>query len=102
MIPVFNFHEGYLSVNYSDNYFRLSQRHPEVPRLSPKHYEVSHRCSLKIRRGVRPASNYACAAIRSPGPRLPVASSALRGDRRTDPARALSGDGPFQQPRAVP
>mmetsp|Transcript_22137 Transcript_22137/g.52946 ORF Transcript_22137/g.52946 Transcript_22137/m.52946 type:complete len:112 (+) Transcript_22137:352-687(+) len=40
MIPVFNFHEGYLSVNYSDNYFRLSQRHPEVPRLSPKHYEA--------------------------------------------------------------
>lgn len=26
--------QGYLSVNYSDNYFFLSQRHPEVPRLT--------------------------------------------------------------------
>ena len=29
-IPVFNFFEGYLSVNFSDNYYFLSQRHPEV------------------------------------------------------------------------
>lgn len=33
-IPVFNYHEGYLSVNYSDNYYLLSQRHAEVPRLT--------------------------------------------------------------------
>lgn len=39
-IPVLNFHKGYLSVNFSDNYFRLSQRHPEVPRLTPAHYEA--------------------------------------------------------------
>lgn len=33
-MPVFNFFEGYLSVNFSDNYFFLSQRHAEVPRLT--------------------------------------------------------------------
>ena len=33
-MPVFNFFEGYLSVNFSDNYYFLSQRHPEVPRLT--------------------------------------------------------------------
>ena len=32
--------QGYLSVNYSENYFRLSQRHPEVPRLTPAHHEA--------------------------------------------------------------
>lgn len=37
-IPVFNFHQGYLSVNYSDNYYLLSQRHAEVPKLTPDHY----------------------------------------------------------------
>jgi hypothetical protein len=40
MIPVFNYHKGYLSVNYSDNYYLLSQRHAEVPRLTPAHYEA--------------------------------------------------------------
>ena len=35
---VFNFHQGYLSVNYSDNYYHLSQRHAEVPKLTPDHY----------------------------------------------------------------
>ncbi|GFR42078.1 hypothetical protein Agub_g2873, partial [Astrephomene gubernaculifera] len=39
-IPVFNYHRGYLSVNYSDNYYHLSQRHPEVPRLTPQHHEA--------------------------------------------------------------
>ena len=39
-IPVFNYHAGYLSVNYSDNYYLLSQRHAEVPRLTPAHYEA--------------------------------------------------------------
>lgn len=32
--------QGYLSVNYSDNYYKLSQRFPEVPRLTPAHYEA--------------------------------------------------------------
>lgn len=32
--------EGFLSVNYSENYFRLSQRHPEVPRFTPAHHEA--------------------------------------------------------------
>ncbi len=27
-------------MNYSDNYYRLSQRFPEVPRLTPAHYEA--------------------------------------------------------------
>ena len=39
-IPVFNYHAGYLSVNFSSNYFLLSQRHPEVPRLTPAHLEA--------------------------------------------------------------
>lgn len=40
LIPVFNFYQGYLSVNYSDNYFRLSQRHPAVPRFTDKHHQA--------------------------------------------------------------
>lgn len=39
-IPVFNYHQGYLSVNYSDNYFLLSQRHAEVPRLTQDQYDA--------------------------------------------------------------
>ncbi|KAI3425042.1 hypothetical protein D9Q98_008420 [Chlorella vulgaris] len=39
-IPVLNFHEGYLSVNFSSNYYMLSQRHKEVPRLTPAHLEA--------------------------------------------------------------
>jgi hypothetical protein len=39
-IPVFNYYKGYLSVNYSDNYYLLSQRHAEVPRLTKEHYEA--------------------------------------------------------------
>lgn len=39
-IPVFNYHKGWLSINYSDNYYLLSQRHAEVPRLTPAHYEA--------------------------------------------------------------
>ena len=32
--------QGHLSVNYSDNYYLLSQRFPEVPRLTAAHYEA--------------------------------------------------------------
>lgn len=32
--------QGSLSVNYSDNYYLLSQRFPEVPRLTAAHYEA--------------------------------------------------------------
>jgi hypothetical protein len=39
-VPVFNYHKGFLSVNFSDNYFLLSQRHKEVPRLTPAHHEA--------------------------------------------------------------
>ena len=39
-IPVLNFHAGYLSVNFSANYYAGSQRHAEVPRLTPAHLEV--------------------------------------------------------------
>ena len=35
-----NILQGYLSVNYSDNYYLLSQRFPEVPRLTAAHYEA--------------------------------------------------------------
>ncbi len=37
---MFNYHRGYLSINYSDNYYILSQRHKEVPRLQAEHYEA--------------------------------------------------------------
>lgn len=33
-------HQGGLSVNYSDNYYHLSQRHADVPRLTQQHYEA--------------------------------------------------------------
>lgn len=29
-----------MSVNYSDNYYLLSQRFPEVPRLTQQHYDA--------------------------------------------------------------
>lgn len=29
-----------MSVNYSENYFHLSQRHPEVPRFTSAHHEA--------------------------------------------------------------
>ena len=32
--------QGGLSVNYSDNYYLLSQRHPDVPRLTQQHHEA--------------------------------------------------------------
>ncbi len=44
-IPVFNFFEGYLSVNFSDNYYFLSQRHEEV-RLGGLYPECCPLCHL--------------------------------------------------------
>ena len=35
-----SFHAGHLSVNFSSNYYLLSQRHDDVPRLTPAHLEV--------------------------------------------------------------
>ena len=32
--------QGGLSINYSDNYYLLSQRHPDVPRLTQLHHEA--------------------------------------------------------------
>jgi hypothetical protein len=32
--------QGYLSINFSDNYYYLSQRHPEVPRLTEQHVKA--------------------------------------------------------------
>ena len=32
--------QGGLSINYSDNYYLLSQRHPDVPRLTQQHHEA--------------------------------------------------------------
>ena len=32
--------QGGLSINYSDNYYHLSQRHADVPRLTVQHYEA--------------------------------------------------------------
>lgn len=39
-IPIFNYFKGGLSINYSDNYYHLSQRHADVPRLTQQHYEA--------------------------------------------------------------
>lgn len=38
--PARSFHEGWLSTNFSSNYYLLSQRHEDVPRLTPAHLEV--------------------------------------------------------------
>ncbi len=42
-LPVFSYHDGYLSTNISTNYFFSSQRHAEVPRLTQVHAALSHR-----------------------------------------------------------
>jgi hypothetical protein len=39
-IPVANFYQNNVSINYSDNYFYSAQRHPQVPRLTPLHLEA--------------------------------------------------------------
>ncbi|KAL4531948.1 hypothetical protein Ndes2437B_g02377 [Nannochloris sp. 'desiccata'] len=39
-IPVLNFYQGHLSINYSDNYFYSAQRHSQVPLLTPQHVEA--------------------------------------------------------------
>ncbi len=39
-IPVFNWHEGYLSAIYQRQYIDSAQRFPEAPRLTPKHVEA--------------------------------------------------------------
>lgn len=33
-MPVFNYYRGFLSINYSPNYYVAAQRHPEVPKLT--------------------------------------------------------------------
>lgn len=71
-VPVLNFYEGYLSVNFSSNYYILSQRHKEVPRLTPAHLEaikvfeeVAWSDSLRLDWNLRPGevqllSNHVC------------------------------------------
>ena len=54
--------QGYLSVNYSDNYYKLSQRFEEVPRLTPAHYEAMALFNELAKR----AALSACAAHRRP------------------------------------
>ncbi|KAL6780837.1 hypothetical protein ACKKBG_A08640 [Auxenochlorella protothecoides x Auxenochlorella symbiontica] len=39
-IPAFNYFQGNLTVNWSSNYYLLSQRHEAVPRLTPAHLEA--------------------------------------------------------------
>ncbi len=69
---MFNYHKGYLSVNYSDNYYHLSQRHAEVPKLQAEHHEAMRLFNelasgpeLSIRMVLRPGdvqllSNHTC------------------------------------------
>ena len=61
-IPVFNFHKGHLSVNISENYFLLSQRHAEVPRLTPDHYEA-----LRVFTAYASSPELAISAMLQPG-----------------------------------
>lgn len=39
-IPVFNWHEGYLTALYQRQYVDSAQRFPEAPRLDPRHIEA--------------------------------------------------------------
>lgn len=34
--PIFQYHDGYLSVNHTGTYYHLAQRHSYVPRMTPK------------------------------------------------------------------
>eukprot|EP00884_Botryococcus_braunii_P012117 jgi/Botrbrau1/20906/Bobra.0135s0037.1 len=38
--PIFNYHDGYLSVSFSATYYELSQRHPQIPRLTDEQKEA--------------------------------------------------------------
>jgi hypothetical protein len=40
LIPVFSFHEGYLTVFYQRQYIDSAQRFEDAPRLTPKHVEA--------------------------------------------------------------
>jgi hypothetical protein len=40
LIPVFSFHEGYLTVFYQRQYIDSAQRFEDAPRLTPKHIEA--------------------------------------------------------------
>ncbi|CAF3607256.1 unnamed protein product [Rotaria sp. Silwood1] len=40
LIPVFSFHEGYLTVFYQRQYIDSAQRFEDAPRLTPKHLEA--------------------------------------------------------------
>lgn len=33
-LPVFSYHDGYLTTTYDATYYELAQRHPEVPRMT--------------------------------------------------------------------
>jgi hypothetical protein len=78
-IPVFNFSSddtqgggqgggagggggGYVSVNISENYYLLSQRHPEVPRLTPDHFEA-----LRVFTAYASSPDFALSAMLKPG-----------------------------------
>jgi hypothetical protein len=61
-IPVFNFFRGFLSVNISENYFLLSQRHAEVPRLTPDHYEA-----LRVFNAYAASDEFKISAMLQPG-----------------------------------
>lgn len=39
-MPVFNYYKGFLSVNYSPNYYIASQRHSAVPRLTQAQHDA--------------------------------------------------------------
>eukprot|EP00884_Botryococcus_braunii_P007135 jgi/Botrbrau1/16422/Bobra.0142s0021.1 len=39
-LPVFNYYQGYLSVNFSDNYYIGSQRFADVPRLTEAQFQA--------------------------------------------------------------
>jgi len=81
--------QGYLSVNYSDNYYLLSQRFEEVPRLTAAHYEamalfneLAASRDLRLEMILQPGdiqllNNHTCLHYRSAFVDYPVSSPSL-------------------------
>lgn len=54
-LPIFNYHDGYLSTSYNATYYELAQRHSEVPRLTDLQREaIRHFNALARVRKVMP------------------------------------------------
>lgn len=61
-LPVFSYHDGYLSTNISTNYFFSSQRHAEVPRLTQPQLDA-----IKLFNQLAAANDLRMDAVLEPG-----------------------------------